>query len=411
VSDLDSLFSTTVTGGGPHPFSVPADPKITWDFAQAQPGPETYPVADLLRVSQTLIDRDGPSVLDYYDPAVGYPELAYGSEALRHELAEYITLRDGRPIQSDGVVLAQGSAQAISLAIRAFLDPGEGVIVESTTFLYALRFIRNVGAVYRRVSMDSQGLDPSAVEKQLWEMKRDGIRPKMIYTISTFHVPSGTVLAQDRRKELLDIAAQWDLVILEDHVYGELRLDGAHVPTLLSMDPGERVIQVGSFSKTVFPGIRLGWAAGSGKAISALATVREDLGVSQWNSRIMSEFLRERIWLPHIEGSMGHYRAKRDTAVTGLQTHCAEYVDFNVPAGSFFIWMRFIRPMNFSLLRQLANDGGVECDPGEDSVRDDDESRYMRMAFSKIGIEEIERGCAVLGEAMTRSALSSSNRK
>src|SRR5262249_31748154 len=147
---------------------------------------------------------------------------------------------------------------------------------------------------------DDDGMDVDEVERRLEELRARGLRPKLIYTIATFQLPTGTCLSLARRRRLIELARRWQVVVLEDNGYGELRFEGTRLPTLLELDDTGLVIQSDSFSKTVVPGIRLGWLAGSPEAIAGVAAVRQDLGVSQWMSRIMAEYLAEGKLDPHI---------------------------------------------------------------------------------------------------------------
>jgi len=384
---------------GRQPFNTPAADDVTFDLEQAQPDPDTYPLNDFLKVSQTLIERDGPTVFDYFDPKEGYPELALGNKRLREQIAMYMERRDGRPVDADGVVLAQGSAQAVSLAMHAYLEPGDGVVAESATFLYALRFMEAAGAEIQRVSVDRDGIHPDEVEAVFRDMKARGIRPKMIYTIANYHVPTAALLSADRREALLDLASRWGVVIVEDNVYGELRFDGEAPATMLSQCAEDNVIQVGSFSKPLCPGLRVGWMAGSPRAIAPLAAVREDLGVSQWNSRILAEYLEEGAYEPHIARVMQFYRTKRDEVTKQLQEHVSEYATFEPPRGSFFYWLRLHPGISHERVRAEARKRGIHCTPGERLMVGPTGGEYLRLAFSKAPLAELTRGVAALGEA------------
>ena len=391
--------STWASRAGVQPFSAAAAADVTFDFDQAQPDPATYPTDDFLDISRELIERDGPTVLDYFDPKEGYPELAYGSRRLRRQIADYMERRDGQRIEDDGVVLSQGSAQGISLAAHAYLEPGDGVVVEATTFLYAMRFFEAAGGSIRRVSVDDDGINPDEVEAAFREMQANGICPKMIYTIANYHVPTAAVLSPERRTALLELASRWGAVIVEDNVYGELGFEPGQPTTMLSRSTEDNVVQVGSFSKPLCPGFRLGWMAGSPRAISPLVAVREDLGVSRWNASVLAEFLARGSYEPHIERVMGIYREKRDTVTRLLDEHVSDFATYTAPRGSFFSWLRLEGGLDHARIKEEARKRGIHCNPGERLAVDPTDGEYLRLAFSKAPLAEIIRGIEALGEA------------
>jgi 2-aminoadipate transaminase len=191
--------------------------------------------------------------------------------------------------------------------------------------------------------------------------------------------------------------------VLEDNVYGELRFEGERLPTLLELDDSGLVIQSDSFSKTVVPGVRLGWLAGVPEAIAGAAAVRQDLGASQWLSRIMAEYLAEGKLDPHIEAANRVYKAKRDAAVAALRRHCGDLLRFRIPQGGFYLWLELAEGIDVERVRELAALGGVYCRPGEMFTGDASGRRFLRMSYSQIEIGEIERGVAVLGKALAQA--------
>lgn len=300
-------------------------------------------------------------------------------------------------------MLTSGSVQGIALAINAFLGPGDAAIVEAATFPYALRYISGTGAQIFTVPVDDDGMDVDGVEERLEEIEAAGLRPKLIYTIATFQLPTGTVLSLPRRKRLLELAQDWNVLILEDNVYGEIRHTGETVPSMLSMDDSGVVIHTDSFSKTIVPALRLGWTIGSPEVLSALAAVRQDLGVSQSLSRVMAQYLAEGLFEPHLEAANQIYRRKRDIAVQALREHCGEALRFRVPDGGFYLWLEEAPDIDGEVVQKLTQESGVYCRPGELFMGSEDGKQFMRMAFSHINDDEIRRGIAVLGEAVAQA--------
>jgi 2-aminoadipate transaminase len=409
---IAKLTSELAANGPPLFFPDPTVP-VTFNFDQGLAAEETFPLDDFKALAVEILDRDGARALEYisfdHDADAGrlfysptYVELVLGNTELRQEVAAWVGRLQERPdLGAENVILCSGSVQGISLAINAFVEPGDGVIVEAASFPYALRYFEMRGGDIRTVPVDDDGIDVDAVEAQLKALRDQGVRPKMIYTIPTFQLPTGVCTSLERRRRLLELADRYDVVVLEDHVYADLRVEGEHIPSLLQLDTTGRVIQAHSFSKIVAPGIRLGWMTAGAEVIGALAAVRQDLGVSQWFARMMTEFLRQGKLDPHIERANVVYRRKRDLAVAAMREHCGELVDFRVPDGGFYLWVEMTSDrVDWDRAGDQAAADGVFCRPGEVFTGEEQGRRFLRLAFSHVADDELVRGIGVLGAAM-----------
>lgn len=402
MADLQHLYSQAARSGPPLFFPDPEVP-VVFNFDQGLAAPETFPSETLMRLARTVLERDGAQALEYFDAATGYEELVFGYRGLRQALAQALHERDGRDIDPTGLILTSGSVQAIALAISAFLDRGDVAIVEAATFPYAVRYMEMAGAEVLSVPVDDDGMDVDALARLLDELRAAGKRVKLVYTIATFQLPTGAVLSLPRRRRLLELADNHDFLVLEDHVYGALRFEGEPVPSLLSLDRAGRVLQADAFSKTIAPGLRLGWMAGHPQAIAALAAVRQDLGVSQWLSRLMTEFLREGLMAPHLARANAVYRRKRDLAVAALREHCGDFVRFRIPQGSFYLWLELADGVDWERVGALTAQRGVFCRPGERFLGESGR-RFLRLAYSHVAEDVIGPGIAALGEVLQQCA-------
>jgi 2-aminoadipate transaminase len=400
--DVRSLYSPNARRGAPIFFGSAPVP-VTYNFDQGLAAAETFPLQELAELARKVLERDGSKALEYGDVSRDYTELVYGYRRLRELLAERIARVQQRRLPPDGLILTSGSVQAIALAANAYLGPGDAAIVEASSFPYGMRYMEATGAVLATASVDDDGMVVDEVEQRLEELRARGLRPKLIYTIATFQLPTGTCLSLERRRRLIELAKRWQVIVLEDNVYGELRFEGERLATLLELDDSGLVIQSDSFSKTVVPGVRLGWLAGTPEAIAGVAAVRQDLGVSQWMSRIMAEYLAEGKLDPHVEAANRVYRAKRDAAVDALRRHCGDALRFRVPQGGFYLWLELADGIDVDRVRDLAARGGVYCRPGEVFTGDASGRRFLRMSYSQIPISEIERGVKVLAAALEAS--------
>jgi len=400
---IESLRSALASSGPPLFFPDPEVPAI-FNFDQGLAAPETFPREDLVRIAKKVIERDGPEVLDYFDPKTGYEELVFGYRGLRQQIANRMNRTQNVSIDPSGIILTSGSVQGIALAVKGYLNKGDVVIAEAASFPYALRFMDMAGAELRTVAVDADGMDVDAVEKLLASVKAEGKTVKMVYTIPTFQTPTATEMSLPRRKKLVELAGKHSFVILEDNVYGDLRFAGEPLPTLLELDKSGLVLQCGSFSKIVAPALRLGWIAGSVPGIGALAAVRQDLGVGQWLARVMTEYLAEGLLDPHLVEANKVYKSKANTAVQAMRKYCGDFVSFTEPQGSFYLWVEIDDRVDWASAAKLAEKEGIFFRPGERFMGDTGGRQFLRLAYSHVSEDIIEKGIATLGGILKRCA-------
>jgi 2-aminoadipate transaminase len=329
--------------------------------------------------------------------------MTLGPTGLRNEVAARLNRRDEVSLDRNNVILTHGSVQAIGLAVTAFIDPGDGAIVEASTFPWMVKALRNAGATIAHAPMDSEGVIVEGVEQRLVEFREKGVRPKLIYLGVDFQTPTGTVMPLERRKRLLEVARKWNVVVVEDAIYNDLRYDGEQLPTLLSLDEDGRVLQTGSFSKSLMCGLRMGWAVGDTTLVNALAAARNDLGVSQWTARILERWLAGGAYEPHMKMVTDLYRRRRDLADNLLQEHCSEFLTYRKPPGGYYFWLRMRAEIDWQKARATALDRGVYIRPGEAMTLDGTGSEFMRMAFAHVHDDVLARGIPVLGSALRES--------
>jgi 2-aminoadipate transaminase len=400
--DLTRLRSRAAQRGRPGYWDFPEVP-VKWAFEAGLPDPRTFPIDDLVRLSERVLRDDAAAALQYGGGAHG--SIVYGWEGLRDRLAERTRRVDGREVDRRGLLLTSGGVQGISLFCQAFLDEGDALAVGLPTWEAVVGSAQRLGAEPMAVPVDGDGLRLDLLEKQLEELRAAGRRLKFVYTIATFHTPTGVCLSLERRRRLLELAREWDFLVLEDNVYGELRYTGETLPTLFALDTSDRVVKIDSFSKTVAPALRLGWVTGHADAIAALSAVRGDLGVSQWVARVVEAFLAEELYDPHLDKIRAVYRDKRDVAVAALEQHCAGSLESNIPEGGYFLWCTLADGIDGHEVMKRAFADGVVCRPGERFFGDPEPAKsFFRLAFTMVPREEIEPGIAALGRAIAASA-------
>lgn len=399
----EELASIKARSGPPIFFTEP-DNLLAYNFDQGLAARETFPQADLLRLAGKVLDRDGSVCLDYFEPKVGYEEMVFGHRALRERLAERTQRIQGKKVKHEGIIVTSGSVQAISLAAQGFIDPGDVVAVEAVTFPYALRYMQTAGAEVLAVPIDRQGMDVDALEKFIQNLSSERKRLKLVYLGPTFHCPTGAEMSLERRVKLVRLAQKHGFVILEDDVYTELRFAGERLPTLLSLDDSGLVMQAGTFSKMVAPGLRMGWMMGDPKTIAPLASVRQDLGVSQWISRVMVEFLAEGLLEPHLARANKIYEAKRDAAIEGLSAERNDLLRFETPQGSFYLWVEIDDRVDWPKVTAEAASAGIHFRPGERFMASNEPRKFFRMSYSQAPLDTVREGAKRLG-AIIRGAV------
>ena len=402
-SPIESLLSPAAASSPSRYVDFP-EFEIKWAFEAGLPDPATFPIDDLVRISERVLRDDAEEALQYGTPRQS--ALTYGFAGLREEIIARTPVASGRDFGLPNVMLTGGGVQGITFACRTFLEPGDLLAVEAPTWNAVLSAAEQAGASTLAIPMDDDGMIVDVLEERLVELEREGRRLKMVYTIDTFNTPTGLCLSEPRRRRLIELAAHHGFVILEDNVYGALRYDGRALPTMFEMDTTGLVVKIDSFSKTLAPALRLGWVSADPTVISAMAGVRGDLGVSQWIGRIMAGYLNEGLYEPHLEKVNSLYRTKRDLTDAALTEHCGDLVTWRKPDGGFFFWVEMDRNVDTRAVMGKALAEGVVCRPGERFFgQPDSGARFLRIAFTMVPAERIPAGIEVLARAMSDSTL------
>lgn len=354
-------------------------------FGDGSPAPEVIPVARL-REASVAAWADAPDSLKYGDQQ-GYTPLR---ELVSHRIAQR-----GIEATADDILIAGGSTQALDLACRVFLEPGDAVIVESPTFLGALEIFSLFEVEVIAVGMDNDGMRMDELESIL--LKHENA--KIIYTIPTFHNPTGITMSLDRRQQLTALAREHNVAIFEDDPYGELQYSGEAVPPIRSLD--DQVIYFGTFSKTIAPGVRTGFAIAPPEVMEKMLGIREVSDIS--NDRIMMrtvyhaslDFLND-----HVAEARTLYRARRDVMLESLDKEMPAGVTWSHPNGGFFVWITVPESIDARDLFDKAAANGVIVFPGEWFYTNRDIHRNVRLSFSTVPEDRIRIGIERLGATL-----------
>ena len=304
--------------GHPHPIS----------FATGNSDSRLFPAEEFRKVLQVVMRRDGIAALDY-----GEPE---GHMPLRITIA-HILASQGLQTRPENVLITAGSQQALTLVAQLLLEPGDVILVESPTYSGALNLFRALGFRIVGVPIDRQGMQVEVLEKLLQQH-----HPKLIYTIPTFHNPTGTSLSSARRHQLIVLADRYNVPILEDDFVGDLRYEGRTQPALKALDPGGRVIYVSTFSKMLMPGLRVGFLVAEGPVYDGLVRFKHasDLATSSLVQRALQAYVTVGRYQAHLRRSCQNFHKRRDAMLAALDRHLPAGIRYDTPQGGLFVWMQ-----------------------------------------------------------------------
>ncbi len=359
-------------------------------FGGGLPDPVTHPVADLGALMAEILAANDQAVM-------GYGFSTAGDVMLR----EFIAARAGAGMGADNIVLTNGSSGAIGLAALTLLEPGDVVVCEAVTYVGALKAFMQMGAEIEIAPMDAGGLDPEGLAEALERVRAQGRRVKLIYTIPTNQNPTGATLSLERRLQVLRLAEGAGALVLQDDTYGGIRFTAAP-PPLIALAP-DRAIHLGSFSKTIAPALRVGWAAASPEIAGAMARSRVDLGVSHINQRVVARFIDDGRFDRHVAAATALYARKRDLMLRALERHCGKLAQWNTPEGGFFLWLKLTGADAEAVLTAGEHEK-VAFLPGPFFSARTPFRNHLRLSYGQVAEGDIEDGIARLARALAAAA-------
>lgn len=368
-------------------------------FGGGLPDPKIFPYKAVEEASIRAIREKGSMALQY-SPTEGEP-------FFKEQIVDYCK-RHGETVTQDELLIVSSSQQAIDLIGRIFIDPGDPVIIERPCYVGTLQAFRAYGADFQGVDMDNDGIIPEKLEKKVVELTEAGRKPKFVYIIPDFQNPSGINLSLERRKEILQLASKYDLILVEDSPYRELRFEGELLPSLFELDQEHRVIQMKTFSKVFTPGFRIGWVAAPTEIIDKLVMAKQgaDLCTSAYTSLISAYLMKDGHLEKQVEISKELYSRKAKLMLDALDEFMPKLdgLSWSRPDGGMFLWVRLPEGMDSLELLKDAVEQKVAYVIGSCFYADGGGKNEMRLNYSYPSEEQIREGIKRLAGVIEKKA-------
>lgn len=360
-------------------------------FAGGLPAPELFPVEDLKTACHAVLNEDGAASLQY-SPTEGYIPLREAICKRMQEIGVYSTVKD--------ILITSGSQQAIDLTGRLFINDKDVIICESPTYLAAINAFKSYNAEFVEIEMDENGMMMDHLEKKLQEYPN----AKLIYTIPDFQNPTGRTLTLQRRKRMIELANQYDVLIVEDNPYGSVRFAGEALPPVKHFDTEGRVIYISTFSKIFAPGLRIGWVCANESFIDKYVSFKQsaDLHTDSFAQRITAKYMELYDIEEHIKKIRAVYKARCTEMLACIKEFFPKDLSYSKPEGGLFIWIELPEGVNSTLIFAECLKNNVACVPGVPFFPNGTQKDGLRLNYSNMSKEQIIEGMKRIGEVLHR---------
>ncbi len=374
--------------------AVVARPEVI-SLAGGLPSTESFSRKMLAKIMHDVSMHESAAALQY-GPTEGFDET-------KQNIAK-VMAAEGTHVDIDDLIVTTGAQQGIDLSARLLIDPGDVIIAEAPTYPGAIPSFTNFQAEVIQIPLDEDGLRTDLTRKEVERLAKNGRKPKFIYVIPNFHNPAGVSLSLRRRHELVALAKEHGLIILEDNPYGQLRFEGEPLPNLFSLDNDNNVIYLGTFSKILSPGIRLGWVAAPAPLLAKfnLGKQAADLCPSTLAQMMVNRYFSEARWQDYVEKVIGVYRARRDVMLAALAEYFPEEASWTRPQGGFYVWATLPGYLNsVDLLALALEEEQVAFVPGSGAWADGvSGANHLRLAFCGVPQDKIVEGIKRIGKVI-----------
>jgi 2-aminoadipate transaminase len=389
-------FAPLLAGGLPAP-AIKWNGFPKYNFVGGHNDAEQVPVEDLIAAATAVLKREGRTLASY-----GLESGPLGYRRLREFLVEKLKRDASITCGADEILVTSGSLQGIELINGILLARGDTVLVEQVTYFGSLNRLTRLGVNAIGVPLDDEGLRMDALSNALDDLKRRGIQPKYIYTIPTVQNPTGAIMGEARRLELLRIAQAHNVPIFEDDCYADLIWDGRRPPAIYALSKSRNVIHIGSFSKSIAPALRVGYIVADWALLARMLPLKTDAGSGALEQMVLAEYCAPH-FATHVPELTRALRAKLDTLMESLAEQFGTAAEFDEPKGGIFLWVKLPDVVDTQKLAQAALAAGVAINPGFEWSPDKPYGKSrLRLCFGSPSHEEIRAGVAVLADVCRR---------
>ncbi|HKL07930.1 MAG TPA: PLP-dependent aminotransferase family protein [Bacteroidales bacterium] len=396
ITDLEQIFSASAKNMKRSAIreilKLTQRPEVI-SFGGGLPSPESFPIEQLKEITTEILDTDGPGSLQY-GATEGVPEL-------RNILVDRYK-KEGLKLELDNLIITTSSQQALDLLGKIFINRGDKIICGLPSYLGGLSAFNTYGADLEGIKFDEHGMRADKLEEKLEELKANGKKPKFIYIIPDFQNPAGITMPESRRLEIIALARKYDVLIVEDSPYREVRFEGEPQRTIYELDNSGQVILLGTFSKIFVPGFRIGWVVANEQIIDKMVIAKQsaDLCTPTLNQKIAFKYMDKGYFDENLKGIISQYHEKRDNMLKAFKEYMPEGVKWTEPEGGLFLFLTLPEHMDAEILFKKAIEKDVAFVLGSVFHCDGSGKNTMRINFSYMSKEKTTEGVKRLAKAI-----------
>lgn len=397
TSASGSFDYTPLLAAGLPPAAVKWNGFPRYNFVGGNNDADQVPVAKLLEASTAVLTREGATLATY-----GLNSGPLGYRPLREFLVGKLKRDAGIICTADEILITSGSLQGLDLVNGLLLSPGDTVLIEQECYQGSITRLTRRGVKIVGIPLDGGGMRVDAVEAALKDLKSKGIRPKYIYTIPTVQNPTGTIMSEERRRDLLKLSEEYGVPIFEDDCYADLIWSGKRPPALYAMSKTDNVIHIGSFSKSVAPALRVGYIVAPWPVLSRILPIKTDAGSGALEQMVLAEYCTKH-FNDHVPKLAKGLRVKLEAMMEVLAEQFGTAAEFDDPPGGIFLWVKLPDNVDTMKLYQAALASGIAINPGTEwSVNAGHSKSRLRLCFASPSVQDIREGVAALAEVCRR---------
>ena len=368
-----------------------------YNFVGGHNDPESTPVADLVKAAGAVIAREGKTLATY-----NLESGAQGYKPLREFVARKLKADAEIACTADDILILSGSNQGLTLVNQTLLEPGDTIIGEEASYGSAITRVTRSGAKWIGAPLDQGGIRMDALANILADLKSRGIKPKYIYTIPTVQNPTATIMPVDRRLQLIKLSEEYDVPIFEDECYSDLTWEGKRPPAIRALAGNDRVIHLGSFSKSIAPAVRLGYLVAGWPLMSRILGLKNDGGTGALDQMVLAEYCNAH-FDGHVKTLRRALKRKLDVLIEAVQAEFGTSAEFERPDGGIFLWIKLPDNVDTMKLFQAAGKEGIAINPGVEWASNKELGRTrLRLCFANPSETQIREGVAKLADVCHR---------